>query len=301
VLSGHGYSTAVYSPMRWWKSYDKEMFEEVGVQRQVYPSDSAAPPPGPLRDEWQRSRVTRDLASLQSLKQDLAQTLGQGKHFAYAFLPQIGHIPYPEIPPIQGETDLRKRARGILRVEDAWLGEVLQVLRQYHQLEKTVIVVVGDHGIRTSEEDPAFRSGTIDEYSFHVPLLIYAPRALHQPTEIKELTSHIDVAPTVLDLLGIEKGREMEEGAPIWDPRLADRQTYFLAGTVFGADGYYSKGRYYMRNVMSDTVYDSPVQHFETSDMVPDNVPQHDEVALAIARITGLQEVAAAHSGQRRN
>lgn len=301
VLSEHGYATAVYSPMRRWKSYDEEMFQELGVQRQVYPPDSLVPPPGPLRDEWQRSRITRDLAALQLMKHDLTQTLAQGKPFAFAFLPQIGHIPYPDVPQNQGETDLRRRARGILQVQDAWLGEVLQILRQYHQLDKTIIVVAGDHGVRTSEEDPAFRSGTIDEYSFHVPLLIYAPRTLHHPVPVSTLTSHIDIVPTVLDLLGIGASQGFEEGSPIWDTNLANRQTYFLAATVFGADGYYSNGRYYMRNVMSDTVYESDVPHFDSGDIVPDTVPQHDGVALAIARMTGLQEVVAAHSGQNRN
>ena len=56
----------------------------------------------------------------------------------------------------------------------------------------------------------------IDAYSFHVPLLVYAPEALRSTSNIASLTSHIDIQPTVLDLLGLEKGREFEQGSPIW-------------------------------------------------------------------------------------
>jgi len=152
--------------------------------------------------------------------------------------------------------------------------------------------VVGDHGLRTSEEDPVV-NGMINEISFRVPLLIYAPAALHQTVSIPWLTSHIDVAPTVLDLLGVETGREFEQGAPIWTPDIANRQTYFFAQTLFGTDGYYSSGRFYMRNDMSDTVYENSIQHFDTSDIIPKSSPQHETVSVALARMVGLQQVVA--------
>lgn len=171
----------------------------------------------------------------------------------------------------------------------------MQMLEQQHQLDKTVIVITGDHGIRSSKEDSSFKSGMIDEYSFHVPLLIYSPKALDHPLTIAWLTSHVDVAPTVLDLLGVEAGREFEQGGPIWDTDLAKRQTYFFARSLFGADGYYSDGHFYMRNQLSDAVYQSSAQHFDISDIIPKSSPQHEEVSRRLARMAGLQQVLAAH------
>lgn len=299
VLSAAGYRTAIYSPMRTETSYDGRMFESVGVQEQIYPPDALAPPENrqDLRAAWMKTRVARDLATLALMKQDLAGCIAQRQNFAGVFLPQISHLPYPESPQ-DGQEDLREQARAILQTEDGWLGDLMQFLEREHQLDNTVIVITGDHGIRNSEEDPNFVGGMIDDYSFHVPLLIYAPRVLDHPVTIRWLTSHIDVAPTVLDLLGIERGRRFEEGSPIWDAELTKRQTYFFANTVFGADGYYADGHFYMRNVVSDSVYADVTQHFRTKDIVPSTSAERAEVSNSIARMVGLQQVVAAHFSQ---
>jgi len=300
ALSSRGYHTALYSPMRRWHSLDEEMFQAVGVQQQFYPPDALLPPQSrqDLRAAWARTRIARDLATLELMKRDLGDCLAQGRNFAAVFLPQISHLPYPELAKGQHEQDIRTQARAILEIEDAWLGELMQLLQQRHQLNDTVIVVTGDHGVRNSEEDPNLTGGMIDEYSFHVPLLIYAPKTLNHSLTIPWITSHIDVMPTVLDLLGIDQGREFEQGSPIWNADLEKRQTYFFANSVFGADGYYSDGRFYMRNLMSDAVYASSNQHFQTKDIVLKNSADYSQVSRALARMTGLQQVAAAHFSQ---
>lgn len=295
TLSARGYYTAIYSPMRGGAMPDEEMFREVGVQNQVYPPGSLAPPPGNLRDEWQRNRIARDLTTLDLMRQDLEQRISNHRNFAAVFFPQISHLPYPDVPQNEHDRDIRKRARGILEVEDGWLGQVMELLQQYRELDNTIIVVVGDHGIRSRQEDPNFVPGMIDEYSFHVPLLIYAPKALDRPVMIPWPTSHIDVAPTVLDLLGVEEGRKFEEGSPVWDARLADRTTYFFAEWMFGADGYYSDHHFYMRSVMSGGVYASPDMHFHTSDIVSRDSVEYERVSAPLARMEALQRVAAAH------
>jgi len=297
ALTSAGYRTAVYSPMRRWRSFDEEMFQEVGVQQQIYPPDALAPPESrqDLRAAWMRTRIDRDVATLELMKRDIGNCLAQKRNFASVFLPQISHFPYPELVKDQSQQDIPTQARAILMTEDAWLGELLKLLQQRQQLENTVIVVTSDHGIRTSQEDPHFIGGMIDEYSFHVPLLVYAPRALDHSLTIPWLTSHIDVAPTILDLLGIEQGREFEQGSPIWNVDLKKRHTYFFANSALGADGYYADGRFYMRNLMSDSVYTSSNQHFQTKDIVPKNSADYDQVSHALARMTGLQQVAAAN------
>ena len=297
TLSAQGYYTAVYSPMRRWGSLDEEMFQELGIQHQFYPPDAFLPPatrPN-LRAKWERTRVSRDLATQEFMRQDLERCLAQGQNFSAVFLPQISHLPYPNMAQ---SGDLRMRARVVLRFEDDRLGELLQMLEQHHQLDKTVIVLVGDHGIRTADEDSSLRSGMIDEYSFHVPLFIYCPKASDHPLRIPWVTSHIDVAPTVLDLLGIEQGREFEQGAPIWNADIAKRQTYFFARPLFGADGYYSDGRFYMRNLMSDSVYASSNQNFQTSDIALKSSAEYSQVFRSLSRMVGLQQVVATHFSQ---
>jgi hypothetical protein len=103
--------------------------------------------------------------------------------------------------------------------------------------------------------------------------------------------SHIDVAPTVLDLLGVEEGREFEQGTPVWSAVLSKRKTYFFANAMFGADGYYSNGRFYMWNHISDAVFASSQPSFDIGNLVPKSSPIHREVSRSVARMVGLQQV----------
>jgi arylsulfatase A-like enzyme len=277
----------------WWHSYDEEMLRSLGVQHEIFPPGAVVLPED--REEvlvaWRKERIARDLAILSLMKQDLDGCLGQRQRFAAVFFPQIGHMPYPLIAQDGEAKDLRTQSRAILKIQDGWLGELLHLLEQHQQLENTVIVVLGDHGVRVRGEDPSLVGGMIDEYSFHVPLFIYAPQALERPVTIPWLTSHIDIAPTVLDLLGVNEGRELEQGSPIWNHELEKRRTYFFANPLFGADGYYDEGRFYMTNHMSDSVYSSLQPHFDANTVVPASSATHYEVPLSVARMVGLQQV----------
>lgn len=64
----------------------------------------------------------------------------------------------------------------------------------------------------------------IHDYSFHVPLLIYAPTVFPATLTVSNLTSHVDIVPTLLDMYGMRTGRATEQGAPLWKSGLADRR-----------------------------------------------------------------------------
>src|SRR6202040_1092872 len=98
------------------------------------------------------------------------------------------------------------------------------------------------------EEDPDLPVGMIDDISFHVPMLIYAPQLLKASVTIPWLTSHIDISPTLLDLMGVDRRRDLEQGSPIWDAALQGRTTFFFARHYFSADGYYANGQFVMWN-----------------------------------------------------
>jgi hypothetical protein len=289
TLSSLGYHTAIYSPLNWTGESDPDMFRELGFQQQTYPPLLAS---GEDPSDWKAVRIRRDLGALNVMKQDLEQWLTKGDRFATVFFPQIGHVPWPDAPQNGDEKDIPKRGRAVLARQDAWLGELLRLLERHRQLEQTLIVFVGDHGIRLAHEDQsAAIANTIDDYSFHVPLVIYAPGALDHTEMIPWATSHIDVAPTLLDLLGIEEELALEQGTAIGNPDLVNRTTYLLARHSLRADGYYSNGRFFMWNYNSDLVAVNVRMHFDPSDFVPRNSPTHLEVTHSIARMVGLQQV----------
>jgi membrane-anchored protein YejM (alkaline phosphatase superfamily) len=299
-LSELGYDTAIYSPYDFRGESDADMYRELGFQRQVYN-------PKKIRivlKVFQTSLETRmalDTAVLSLLKQDLERDIAEGRQFAYLFAPQVSHGPWLGLDLKRNgeEQDIAKQGRHLLGIPDQWLGEIMQLLERHDQLKQTVIVVVGDHGIRTRKEDPSFAGGIFGDYSFHVPLVIYAPKALNHREKIPWITSHIDIAPTVLGLLGVE--RSFEQGTPIWDPHLAKRTTYFFARSLAGADGYHSNGRFFMWSHVSDAVYENTRMSFDAVPPVPRGSSVYDEVTSSIRRMAGLEEVWATRLSQAKS
>jgi membrane-anchored protein YejM (alkaline phosphatase superfamily) len=290
-LSRIGYDTGLYSPINFRGEPDSEMYRALGFKRQVYPKATQTVLALAFGNSGLELLAGLDADALALMKNDMERSIARGLPFAYVFAPEVSHGPWPES--IRGAEipDIKKRGRRLFEIVDQYLGQILELLDGQHQLRRTIIVVVGDHGVRDQEEDPELPTGVMDDYSFHVPLLIYAPQTLKGPQEISWLTSHIDVAPTVLDLLGVQRDRNWEQGTPIWNPVLARRSTFFPARIFIGTDGYYSNGMFLMWNHLSDTVYANDRMRFDPRNIVRHGSPLYVQGTTVLSRFIGLQEV----------
>ncbi len=287
ALNSIGYETAAFSPVRYLGEQDERIYRGVGFEEEHLPEQVLT---GYDRDSsWRAERKAADIATLHLLEGSMNQWMESKRPFVAAFLPQISHFPYPDNYPPNSTENIRNRARALLAVQDSWLGELMDLLQRHGELDKTIIVVVGDHGRRTRLENPNLPRGTIYETSYHVPLLIYAPQTLNHTERIPWITSHIDIAPTVLDLLGVERDRSLEQGSSIWNPGLKGRTTFLLGQPTFGADGYASDGKFYMWNYLSDSVFENNKASFNFTDVVPRNSAVEREVKTEIANLVQLE------------
>jgi len=303
-LADQGYATRAYTPYAARFEEDEMMFEHLGIQRHFIAEQSveipsavlaqadreelvAAAPLSPSAVERFRSKLRLDLTALDALKTDIVAFKESGQRFAAAIMPQLGHAPWPDVRGVGDDQPARGRA--LMAIQDAWLGEILDVLRATSSLDTTLIVVTSDHGIRTRAEDPGFKGGTISDYSFHVPLLVYAPSALRAPMKISWLTSHVDIAPTILDLVGVKRRQESEQGTAIWDARLADRTTFLLARGYLGAEAYHSRGEFYMLNRLSDAVHRSKTLDFPPATLLASGSPDRAAVIQMLDVMDRLQ------------
>ncbi|HXH07091.1 MAG TPA: LTA synthase family protein [Vicinamibacterales bacterium] len=83
-----------------------------------------------------------------------------------------------------------------IRYADYAIGRFIDAARARPWFRDTVFVVVADHGARVyGREDIPLRT-------YEIPFIVYAP-AHFAPRRVDTLTSQLDVAPTVLGLLGI--------------------------------------------------------------------------------------------------
>ena len=82
-----------------------------------------------------------------------------------------------------------------VRYADYALGRFLAAARGHPWLDRTVFVVVVDHGARV------YGRAQIPPKTYEIPCLVWAPGYI-RPQRVDVLASQIDIAPTVLGLLG---------------------------------------------------------------------------------------------------
>ena len=140
--------------------------------------------------------------------------------FFVTYLPVAGHHPYetPEPGPFPEREEI-DRYRNALHYADQALGMLLAGLRKRGLLRQTLVVVCGDHGQAFGQHAGNYgHTLFLYEENVRVPLVIAAPGAFDGPLRIQSVTSHIDVAPTILALLGLPTPA-CYQGRPLWDSR----------------------------------------------------------------------------------
>lgn len=99
---------------------------------------------------------------------------------------------------------------------DEQIGRLLKSLEQLGIREETAIIVTADHGESVGELGMYFEHGNCCEGTTHIPLIIYWPGSTDRSEiasarrMIDGLIYQLDLAPTVLDLLGMEIPRRWD-------------------------------------------------------------------------------------------
>jgi arylsulfatase A-like enzyme len=84
---------------------------------------------------------------------------------------------------------------------DKHVGRVLDYVASQPWAEDTAIVMTADHGEAFYEHGMMWHGSEIWEELIHVPLFVYVPGA--EPRRVSQKRSHIDLVPTILELMGI--------------------------------------------------------------------------------------------------
>jgi arylsulfatase A-like enzyme len=95
-----------------------------------------------------------------------------------------------------------------VREADDALGKFFAALDERGLLDRTVLIVTSDHGEEFQEHGQIGHERTLYRESLMVPLVIHAPSL--RPRRVVEPVGLIDLAPTLLDLAGVEAPAEME-------------------------------------------------------------------------------------------
>lgn len=157
-----------------------------------------------------------------------ANDLPKGQPFFVVAMTRTNHYPFPQVagvPAPKGAT-LADRMCATMRYTDAGMAKLLQSLQKQPWFANTVILITGDHGFPMGEHQSAKLYETAHVESTGVPLVLLdggetgpVQRSGLRGIQVTEPASHIDLAPTVLDLAGIDAsgawmGRSLLRKAP---------------------------------------------------------------------------------------
>ena len=101
---------------------------------------------------------------------------------------------------------------GCIESIDASVGRVRRILEEEHLSDNTIFIFLSDHGCHFMTRNQEYKRSTHNS-SIHVPLIIDGP-GFRGAQQIPELVGLIDVAPTVLEAVGLPvpaswKGRSL--------------------------------------------------------------------------------------------
>jgi N-sulfoglucosamine sulfohydrolase len=88
---------------------------------------------------------------------------------------------------------------------DLQIGKVMESLQRQGLLENTVVIVMSDNG------SPFWKAKKfLTDPGLKTPFIVHWPAIIKQHQDFRELVSAVDIAPTVLELAGIEIPPQME-------------------------------------------------------------------------------------------
>ena len=85
---------------------------------------------------------------------------------------------------------------------DALIGQLAAALQKMGLADRTLLVITGDHGEAFGEHNELIHGGSVYDELVHAPLLIVNPKLFPHEIVIDPLTRQIDIAPTILAMLG---------------------------------------------------------------------------------------------------
>jgi|TARA_B110000046_G_scaffold5588_1_gene5965 N-acetylglucosamine-6-sulfatase len=98
--------------------------------------------------------------------------------------------------------------RSLIAVDES-LGKVIKTLEEIGELENTVIIYSSDNGYFMGEHT-FIDKRLAYENSMRVPMIIRYPKLISKSSVVDEQCLNIDIAPTILDLAGVNKPSYMQ-------------------------------------------------------------------------------------------
>ena len=119
------------------------------------------------------------------------------------------HTPYNPPPPFNQQYEGRPYD-GEIAYTDSQLGRFFEFLQEQGLKDRTILIIASDHGESLGEHGEETHGFFIYQSTVRVPLIIKIPVPGLSGKVVRERVGLVDIAPTILDLLGYKIPEEMQ-------------------------------------------------------------------------------------------
>ncbi|MFA9396706.1 MAG: sulfatase [Clostridiaceae bacterium] len=174
---------------------------------------------------------------------------------------------------------------------DDCVGDILTALKELELEENTIVIFTTDHGEYLGDHGRIQKGMPGHDVIVNVPFIIRYPRHIKAETEIKELVEAVDVVPTILDYLGIQKPRIVQGKSfkPVLDGKIKEhREDVFIER--FNNKGFREttvatkEYKYYISSQGEEILYDLINDKYELINLV-DNIEYENIKSLMRKRM----------------
>jgi len=240
--------------------------------------------------------VERDGATSEAIAEHWLESNRSSREFLFLHLYEP-HAPYnpparfSAFAPYDGE----------IAYADEIVGRLVKYLKSHQLYDRSTIVVLSDHGEGLGDHGEQEHGLFLYDEAIHVPLIMKLEGNTAAGRRIADVVSHIDVVPTILDLVkapapGSLRGRSLK---PIFDGgRIAPRPVYSEA--LFGRYHFgwseltaLTDDRYRYIRAPHDELYDLFRDRRETVNLASDRRDPRESLRRALADLAGASPVPA--------
>jgi arylsulfatase A-like enzyme len=142
----------------------------------------------------------KSIPEIIKLLSDEKNTKGQFFLWSHLMDPHDQYVKHEESPDFG--KDNRGRYDSEVWYTDMWLGKLFEFGKKQPWWDNTAIIISADHGEAFGEHDMYKHAFEVWDCLTRVPLIVKTPGA--EPKVIKEGRTHIDLAPTIMELMKLD-------------------------------------------------------------------------------------------------
>lgn len=160
---------------------------------------------------------------------------------------------------------------GEIAFTDDYIGQLLDLLEELDLTSNTLVILTADHGDEFFEHGNKGHYKNLHEEVLRIPLIMRLPGELPSGVRIDDVVSLVDIAPTILDLVGVESRPPMQGRSLL--PWLSGESSEAIPGTGYAS---FLERQAAVRSASEKYIYFLSTGRSQLYDLVADPQEQED-------------------------